>query len=73
LRFRGQMMTKLPFKLSAQTKGAQKAHSAMVEQYGKEKGEEIFLKKADEQGTGTTIRQKVNSIYKTGAKIGRRS
>jgi hypothetical protein len=64
------MLTGLPFQLSAQTKGTQKAYSEMVKFYGKKKGTEIFLKKAEEQGTGKTIRQKCNSIYKTGAKIG---
>lgn len=59
----------IPFKLSAQTKGAQKAYSHMVEFYGKEEGERIFLQKAEEQGTGNTIRQKVNSIYKKGARL----
>lgn len=59
----------LPFKLSAQTKGAQKAHAAMVQQYGKAEGERIFIAKAEEQGSGRTIRQKVNSTYKTGAKL----
>lgn len=60
----------LPFKITAQSRGAQKAHSAMVKRYGNSEGERIFLQKAEEQGTGRTIRQKVNSIYKTGAKIG---
>lgn len=59
----------LPFKLSAQTKGAQKAHGRMVERYGLKEGERIFLEKAEEQGTGKTLRQKVNSIYKKGAKV----
>jgi hypothetical protein len=59
----------LPFKITAQTKGAQKAYKRFVKQYGKKEGERIFLKKADEQGTGTTIRQKVNSVYKKGANL----
>jgi hypothetical protein len=59
----------LPFKLTAQTKGAQKAHAAFVKQYGKKEGERIFLKKAEEQGTGKTLRQKVNSTYKKGARL----
>jgi hypothetical protein len=61
----------LPFKISAQTKGAQKAHRAFVQQYGEQEGNRIFLQKADEQGVGSTQRKRVNSIYKTGAKIGR--
>jgi hypothetical protein len=60
----------LPFKISAQTKGAQKAYTAFVQQYGAQEGERIFLAKADERGTGRTIRQKVNSVYKTGARLG---
>lgn len=63
-------MTLLPFKISAQTRGAQKAYARMVEQYGKREGERIFLQKASEQGTGNTLRQKVNSIYKKGARLG---
>ena len=65
-------MTKLPFKISAQTKGAQKAYRRFVRRYGIDEGRRIFLQKADEQGSGSTARQRVNSIYKTGAKIVRR-
>lgn len=56
----------LPFKISAQTKGAQKAHRRMVRRYGKGDGERIFLERAEEHGAGKTLRQKVNSIYKKG-------
>lgn len=59
----------LPFKISAQSKGAQKAHRNFVKEYGKEEGERIFLAKAEEQGVGNTIRQKVNSIYKRGGHL----
>lgn len=62
-------MTKLPFKISAQTKGAQKAHRAFVKQYGEDEGNRIFLAKADERGQGSTLRQKVNDVYKTGAHL----
>ena len=62
----------LPFKISRQTKGAQKAYRAFVRQYGLADGRRIFLAKADEQGVGNTIRQKVNSVYKTGAKLPRK-
>jgi hypothetical protein len=62
-------VTELPFKLSAQTKGAQKAYRNFVEQYGVSEGRRIFLAKAEEQGTGNTLRQKVNSTYKRGAKL----
>lgn len=59
----------LPFDISKQSAGAQKAYSEMVKFYGKEKGTDVFLLKAEEQGTGNTLRQKVNSIYHKGAKI----
>lgn len=62
-------MTKLPFKITAQTIGAQKAYRRFVRRYGLEEGRRIYLQKADEQGEGSTLRQKVNDIYKTGAKI----
>jgi hypothetical protein len=63
------MMAKLPFKITAQSKGAQKAYTRFVAEYGKTEGTRIFLAKAEEQGTGKTLRQKVNSTYKTGAKL----
>ena len=60
----------LPFDISKQSIGAQKAYANMVKFYGKKEGVRIFLQKAEEQGKGNTIRQKVNSIYKKGAHIG---
>lgn len=60
---------KLPFKLTAQTRGAQKAYKEFVKEYGKEEGTRIYLQKAEERGQGSTIRQKVNSIYKKGGKL----
>lgn len=59
----------LPFKLSAQSEGAQKAYGRFVKQYGKTEGERIYLQYAEDHGTGTTIRQKVNSVFSKGAKI----
>jgi len=59
----------LPWKLSAQTKGFQKAYRSFQDFYGPEEGLRIFLQKADEQGAGTTLRQKANSVFKTGAKL----
>lgn len=56
----------LPFKLTAQSKGAQKAFKNFTERYGLEEGQRIFLARADEHGEGNTLRQKVNSIYKRG-------
>lgn len=51
------------------TKGAQKALAAFRSDYGAQEGLRIYLAKAEEQGTGATLRQKVNSIYKRGAKL----
>lgn len=59
----------LPFKLSAQSVGVQKAHARFVQRYGREEGERIFLARAEEHGAGRTIRQKVNSIYKRGGEF----
>lgn len=59
----------LPWKLSAQTKGFQKAFTAFQQEYGPEEGLRIFLKKAEEKGRGKTLREKANDIYKTGAKL----
>lgn len=61
---------RLPFKLSSQTVGAQKAYAGMISRYGVAEGRRIFLTKAAEQGTGSTPRQQVNSTYKVGAKKG---
>lgn len=66
---RSSMPEPLPFKISKQTKGAQKAYRRFVRFYGLDDGRRIFLAKADERGVGNTLRQKVNSIYKGGAKI----
>ncbi len=62
-------MTKLPFKISAQSKGAQKAFKNFTKEYGKTEGTRIFLAKAEERGKGKTLRQKVNFTYKHGAKL----
>lgn len=51
------------------TVGAKKALGNFINDYGETEGERIFLKKATEQGTGNTLRQKVNSVYKKGAKL----
>lgn len=59
----------LPFKITAQSVGAQKAYRAMVRQYGLEKGRQVFIAKAVENGRGKTITAKVNSTYMTGAKL----
>ena len=59
----------LPFKISAQAKGTQKAFTNFISEYGYQEGTRIFIAKAEEQGTGSTIRQKANSIYKRGGKL----
>jgi hypothetical protein len=59
----------LPFKLTAQSAGVQKAYSAMVNQYGLTEGRRIFLAQASEKGTGRTLRQKADSIYTTGRTV----
>lgn len=56
----------LPFKLSAQRKGTQKAYGNFVARYGYTEGTRIFLQRAEEHGEGSTLRQKCNSIYKKG-------
>lgn len=51
------------------TKGAQKALGNFIAEYGPQEGVRIFEQKAKEKGTGSTLRQMVNSTYKKGAKI----
>lgn len=64
-------MTELPFKITAQSRGAQKAYKNFTKEYGKKEGTRIFLAKAEEQGKGNTIRQKVNFTYHKGARLGK--
>jgi hypothetical protein len=64
-------MTEIPFKISAQRKGTQKAYRNFIERYGVEEGRRIFLARAEEHGEGNTLRQKVNSIYKYGGSFSR--
>jgi hypothetical protein len=59
----------LPFKLTNMSKGAQKAYRNFISFYGLNEGRRIYLAKASEQGTGKTIRQKVNSVYRKGARL----
>ena len=59
----------LPFKLSAQSAGVQKAYRGFLTSYGLTEGRRIFLQKAAEQGVGSTLRQKCDSIYTRGRKI----
>lgn len=49
--------------------GAKKAYKEFQKFYGPKEGERIFFQKAEEQGTGKTKRQRVNSVYKKGAKL----
>lgn len=58
-----------PFKIRNLTKGAQKARRRMMKFYGPDEGARIWEAKADEQGAGNTLRQKINSVYKKGAKL----
>ena len=51
------------------TKGAQKALVNFRSEYGAKEGERIYKQKAEERGKGNTLRQKVNSVYKTGAHL----
>lgn len=51
------------------TKGAQKALGHFISEYGRDEGERIYKQKAEERGSGSTLRQKVNNVYKTGAKL----
>jgi hypothetical protein len=64
-------MSELPFDISKQSAGAQRAYDSFVEFYGKSEGTRIFLQKAEDEGKGNTIRQKVNSIYHKGATLGK--
>jgi hypothetical protein len=41
----------------------------MLKFYGPEEGDRIWRQKAEEQGEGNTLREKVNWTYKTGAKL----
>jgi hypothetical protein len=61
----------LPFLLGAQSAGVQKAYAAFVQQYGLVQGRRIFLAKANERGTGNTVRQRVDSVYTTGRRLPR--
>ena len=52
------------------TVGAQKALKNFMNEYpSKDKALQVYLDKAQEKGSGTTLRQKINSTYKTGAKL----
>jgi hypothetical protein len=51
------------------SRGAQKARKRMQRFYGTKQGNEIWQKRAEERGKGKTLRQKVNSVYKKGAKL----
>lgn len=58
----------LPFKISAQPAGVRKAWGRFQKQYGSD-AERIFLAKAEEQGHGKTIRQRVLSVYNKGVTL----
>jgi hypothetical protein len=50
------------------SKGAKKAHREFQIDYGETEGRRIFFQKAEEQGVGKTLRQRVNSVFATGAR-----
>lgn len=54
------------------TVGAQKAYRNMQEFYGTADGKRIFMKKAIEQGHGTTLTEKINDVYATGTTVDQR-
>jgi hypothetical protein len=58
-----------PFKISKLSKGAQKARKRMISQYGPTEGDRIWREKAEEKGTGKTLREKINSVYHKGATL----
>jgi hypothetical protein len=60
---------KFNFKIRNLSRGAQKARLNMMRFYGSSKGEDIWVKKAEERGKGSTLRQKLNSIYHKGTKL----
>lgn len=49
--------------------GARKALGNFRKEYGPAEGNRIFLAKAEERGHGKTLRAKVNSVYRKGAKL----
>ena len=49
--------------------GAKKALGHMRAEYGAREGNRIFIEKAKENGKGQTLRAKVNSTYRKGAKL----
>lgn len=62
-------MARLPFKITNLSRGAQKARHRMQKQYGTAEGNRIWQAKAEEKGKGSTLRQKVNSVYRRGARL----
>ena len=55
------------------TKGVKKARIRFAKFYGKDEGRRIFFAKAEDYGRGKTVIDKVNSVYKKGAKLPKRS
>lgn len=54
------------------SKGAKKAYTEFQREYGENEGTRIFVAKANEQGVGKTLRDRVNSVFATGAKPSKR-
>ena len=53
--------------------GAKKALGNMRKEYGAKEGNRIFIAKAEENGTGKTLRSKINTTYKKGTKLNDRN
>jgi hypothetical protein len=62
---------RLPFKLSAQSAGVQKAYLNFIKQYGNVRGPQIFTAYANDHGVGNTLRQRCASVFTTGRKLPR--
>jgi len=59
----------MPFKVSAQSKGVQTAYRNFIKEYGVKEGRRIFLAKAMQHGTGSTLRERVKSVYSKGSHL----
>jgi len=57
-------MARLPFKISNLPAGPRKARRNMLKFYGTLEGDRIWRQKAEEQGEGNTLRQKVIDAYR---------
>lgn len=61
---------KYSFQIANLSQGAQKARKRMRKQYGAKKGEEIWVKRAQEQSPKQgTLREQLNATYAKGSKL----